>query len=117
MTGRDIKLYLKDILEAIEAIERFVQDMNFEQFKDNDLVSSAVIRKFEVIGEATRHIPQMIRKKYPDIPWKTMVGFRDKIIHFYFGIKYDIVWETIKSKLPELKEKIRRVFEDLEKEK
>ncbi|ODA43906.1 UPF0331 protein [Thermodesulfovibrio sp. N1] len=53
MTGRDIKLYLKDILEAIEAIERFVQDMNFEQFKDNDLVSSAVIRKFEVIGEAT----------------------------------------------------------------
>lgn len=59
----------------------------------------------------------MIRKKYPDIPWKTMVGFRDKIIHFYFGIKYDIVWETIKSKLPELKEKIRRVFEDLEKEK
>ena len=115
MTDRDIRLYLKDILAAIEAIEIFVKDMNFEQFRNNDLVSSAVIRKFEIIGEATRNIPQEIKKKYPDIPWKTMVGFRDKLIHFYFGIKYDIVWETIKSKLPELKEKIKRVLEDLEK--
>jgi len=115
MTDRDIRLYLKDILAAIQAIEKFVKDMNFEQFRNNDLVSSAVIRKFEIIGEATRNIPQEIKKKYPDIPWKTMVGFRDKLIHFYFGIKYDIVWETIKSKLPELKEKIKRVLEDLEK--
>jgi len=117
MTDRDIKLYLKDILKAMEAIEKFVKDMNFEEFRNNDLVSSAVIRKFEIIGEATRNIPQTIRKKYQDIPWKTMVGFRDKLIHFYFGIRYDIVWETIKSKLPELKEKIKKVFEDLEKEK
>jgi len=115
MTDRNIKLYLKDILEAIEAIERFVENMNFEEFRNNDLVSSAVIRKFEIIGEATRNIPQEIRKKYPDIPWKTMVGFRDKLIHFYFGIKYELVWETIKSKLPELKEKIKKVLEDLEK--
>jgi len=117
MTDRDIKLYLKDILEAMEAVEKYVKDMNFEEFRNNDLVSSAVIRKFEIIGEATRHIPQTIRKKYQDIPWKTMVGFRDKLIHFYFGIKYDIVWETIKSRLPELKEKIKKVLEDLEKEK
>ena len=117
MTERNIKLYLKDILDAIEAIEKFVKGMTFEEFRNNDLVSSAVIRKFEIIGEATRNIPQMIRKKYSDIPWKTIVGFRDKLIHFYFGIKYDIVWETIKSKLPDLKEKIRKVLEDLEKEK
>jgi len=67
MTNRDIKLYLKDILEAMETVEKFVEDMNFEQFKNNDLVSSAVIRKFEIIGEATRNIPQEIKKKYPDI--------------------------------------------------
>jgi uncharacterized protein with HEPN domain len=114
MTNRDIKLYLKDILEAMETVEKFVVDMNFGQFKNNDLVSSVVIRKFEIIGEATRNIPQEIKKKYPDIPWKTMVGFRDKLIHFYFGIKYDIVWETIKSKLPELKEKIKKILEQLE---
>jgi uncharacterized protein with HEPN domain len=88
---RDIKLYLKDILEAMEAIEKFVKNMNFDEFRNNDLVSSAVIRKFEIIGEATRNIPQEIRKKYPDIPWRTMVGFRDKLIHFYFGIKYELV--------------------------
>jgi len=114
---RDIKLYLKDILEAMEAIEKFVKNMNFDEFRNNDLVSSAVIRKFEIIGEATRNIPQEIRKKYPDIPWRTIVGFRDKLIHFYFGIKYELVWETIKSKIPKLKEGIKKVIEDIEKEK
>ena len=114
MSGRNIKLYLRDILQAIEAIEVFVKDMDFEGFKDSDLVSSAVIRKFEIIGETTRNIPQEIRKRYPDIPWRTMVGFRDKLIHFYFGIKHELVWETIKSRLPELKEKIKKVLMDLE---
>ena len=115
MTDRNIRLYLKDILESTEAIEKFVKDIDFDEFKKNDIVSSAVIRKFEIIGEATRNIPQEVRKKYPDIPWKTMVGFRDKLIHFYFGIKYDIVWETIKSKIPELKRHIKKVLKDLEK--
>jgi len=89
----------------MEAIERFVENMSFEEFRNNDLVSSAVIRKFEIIGEAARNIPQEIRRKYPDIPWEIMVGFRDKLIHFYFGVKYDLIWKTIKSKLPELKYK------------
>ena len=78
-------------------------------------VSSAVFRKFEIIGESTRNIPQEIRKKYTDIPWKTMVGFRDKLIHFFFGVKFELVWETIKSKLRELQKKIKKVLEDLEK--
>lgn len=114
MNRRDIKLYLKDILKAMESIEDFVKGMNYEEFKNNDLVSSAVIRKFEIIGEAIKNIPQEIKKNYPDIPWKTMAGFRDKLIHFYFGIKYEIVWETIKSKIPELKERIKNVIEYLE---
>jgi len=115
MSERDITLYLKDILQAIDSIEKFVKDMNFEEFKNNDLVSSAVIRKFEIIGEASRNIPKEIRKKYPDIPWKTMIGFRDKLIHFYFGIKYELVWKAIKVNLPELKEKIKKIYEDLKK--
>jgi len=63
MTHRDIKLYLQDILEAIGSIEKFVKGMNFEEFKNNDLVSSAVIRKFEIIGKAARNIPQEIKEK------------------------------------------------------
>ncbi|MGC8767441.1 MAG: DUF86 domain-containing protein [Brevinematia bacterium] len=113
MNKRNVEIYLKDIIQAMEAIENFVKGMDYEEFRNNDLVSSAVIRKFEIIGEATKNIPQELRKKYPDIPWKTMAGFRDKLIHFYFGIKYEIVWDTIKLNLPELKEKLRKIIEDL----
>ena len=111
---RNIKIYLKDIIVAIEAIEKFVKDLDFAEIKNNDLISSEVIRKFELIGEAAKNIPKEITEKYPEIPWKVLVAFRDKLIHFYFGIKYDIVWETIKSKLPELKENIKRIMEGFE---
>ena len=71
---RDLKLYVKDILDSILAIEKFVEGMDFEEFREDDKTSSAVIRKFEIIGEATKHIPDEIRQKYPDIPWKEMAG-------------------------------------------
>jgi len=114
MSKRNIKLYVEDVLEAIKVIEKFVEGMDFESFKEDDKTSSAVIRKFEIIGEATKNIPQSIKEKYPHIPWKEMAGFRDKLIHFYFGIKYDIVWDTIKLRLPELKKNIKKVLKDLE---
>ena len=88
---RDTKIYLQDILEAMEAIEKFVIDFDLEGLKNSDMVSSAVIRKFEVIGEATKNIPEDITKKYPEVSWKKMAGMRDRLIHFYFGIKYDLV--------------------------
>ncbi|GIW47701.1 MAG: DUF86 domain-containing protein [Deltaproteobacteria bacterium] len=114
---RDVRLYVKDILEAILSIERFVEGMDFEEFREDDKTSSAVIRKFEIIGEAAKHIPEDLRQKYPDIPWKEMAGFRDKLIHFYFGIKYELVWNTIKMELPELKTKIEKVLSELEENK
>lgn len=117
MSKRDTSLYVKDILNCIEAIEDFVGDMDFESFRRDDKTSSAVIRKFEIIGEAARNIPKIIRQKYPDIQWKEAIGFRDKLIHFYFGIKYDIVWDTIKSRLPHLKTQIQKVLEELKVEK
>lgn len=112
---RDISLYVNDILDAILAIERFVEGMNFEEFKRDDKTSSAVIRKFEIIGEATKHIPDEIKQRCPDIPWKEMAGFRDKLIHFYFGIKHELVWNTIKMELPELRDKIEKVLKELGK--
>jgi len=110
---RDVIIYLKDILEAINAIENFVNDIDFEKFKLDDKTSSAVIRKFEIIGEATKNIPKSIKQKYPDIPWKEMAGFRDKLIHFYFGIKYEIVWDTIKLKLPDLKQRLTKIIKEI----
>lgn len=112
---RDVNLYVKDILEAMESIEKFVEDMTFEDFKSDDKTSSAVIRKFEIIGEATKNIPESIKRKYPDIPWKEMASFRDKLIHLYFGIKYEIVWDTIKIEMPKLKPKIKEILSNIQR--
>ncbi len=111
---RHYSLFVKDILDCINKIQEFIGDMDYKQFKENDLVNSAVIRKLEIIGEASKNIPDFIREKYPEIPWKDMARMRDKIIHFYFGVDYEIVWKVIKERLPELKEKIERVFEEIQ---
>jgi uncharacterized protein with HEPN domain len=109
---RDYKVYLKDILAAVESIEAFVQGMSFEEFRSDDKTTSAVIRKFEIIGEATKQIPDSIRRQYPDIPWKDMAGMRDRLIHFYFGVDYHLVWAAIKERLPRLKEEMQKVQKD-----
>ncbi len=106
---RDIRLYLKDIINAMEVIETFVEGMSFEDFIKDDKTVSAVIMKFEIIGEATKGIPDEIRQKYPDVPWKEMSGMRDKLIHFYFGVDYELVWKTIKNRIPQVKPLIQEI--------
>lgn len=107
---RDISLYLQDIIGAMLAIEKFVKGMSFNKFKKDDKTSSAVISKFEIIGEAAKQIPEEIRNKYPLIPWKEMAGMRDRLIHFYFGINYDLVWHTIKDVIPQVKPAIQEIL-------
>ena len=106
---RDYRLYLKDILTAIERIEVFVENMDLEAFKADDKTTSAVIRKLEIIGEAVKGIPEKIRQSHPQVPWKEMAGMRDKLIHFYFGVDYELVWVTIKRRLPEVKQWIKEI--------
>ena len=110
---RDISLYLQDIIGAMLAIEQFVEGISFDEFKTDDKTSSAVIRKFEIIGEAAKQIPEEIRNKYPLIPWKEMAGMRDRLIHFYFGIKYELVWHTIKDVIPQMKPAIQEILKSL----
>ncbi len=110
---RDYRLYLDDILEAIDKIEKYTEGLSFEQFRTDDKTIDAVIRNFAVIGEAAKQMPAKVRNTYaPDIPWKEMAGMRDKLVHEYFGIRHDIMWETIEVKLPQIKVLIGELLKD-----
>lgn len=113
---RDCQLFIKDIIAAMNSIEEFVGDMTLEGLKADEKTSSAVIRKFEIIGEASKHIPPEIRGKHKDIQWKSMAGMRDRLIHAYFGIDYNLVWPAIKSEIPSLKPKLKKMLSDMEQE-
>ena len=106
---RDYRLYIEDILDCIEKIYQFMDELNFDQFVKDDKTSSAVTRKLEIIGEATKNIPVDIRRKYKELPWSDMARMRDKIIHAYFGINYEIIWKVVKERLPEIEPVIRQI--------
>ena len=89
MSKRDIKAFLWDILKSIEKIEKWTEDVDYEEFVKNELLQDAIIRNLEIIGEACRYIPEDIREKHPQIPWRRIVGFRNILIHKYFGIDYE----------------------------
>ncbi|MBM4240433.1 MAG: DUF86 domain-containing protein [Euryarchaeota archaeon] len=107
---RDYKLFLIDIISAMDSIELFIEDMTFRELKEDDKTSSAVIRKFEIIGEATKHLPEVLIEKHPEIPWKSMSGMRDRLIHAYFGVDYKLVWDAIKIEIPKLKPKLQKIL-------
>ena len=91
MKKRDHKEYLDDIITSINDINQFIGNMSFDEFVNDKKTFNAVIRSIEIIGEATKNIPDDITKKYKNIPWKKMAGMRDKMIHGYFGIDNEIV--------------------------
>ncbi len=109
---RDHRLYIKDIVAAMESIEEFIAGMDLPGFRVDDKTASAVIRKLEVIGEAVKHVPEDVRQGYPQVPWKEMAGMRDKLIHFYFGVDYSLVWRTITERVPKVKKDLQAILEE-----
>lgn len=106
MSEKSTKLYLDDILSSIIKIEEYTKGLSYENFKNDSKTIDAVIRNLEIIGEAAGKIPESFIDMYKDIPWREMVSMRNKVIHEYFGVDIDILWQTISEDLPKLKEQI-----------
>ena len=104
--------YLQDINKAISDIETFVADCDYDYFCEDIKTNYAVVRALEVIGEATKLLPESLKKKYPSIPWKDMAGMRDILIHQYFGVDPFTIWETIQNDLPPVKLVIETMIKD-----
>ncbi len=108
-------MYLEDILEAIDKITEYIEGYGFENFKKDYKTVDAVIRNFEIIGEAAKNLTPELKIQYPQVPWTEMYLLRNKISHEYFGIDYEIIWDVAKNYLPENKNQILQII-DVERE-
>ena len=112
MKDKDPIYFLKDIENSLLKIFRYTDDIDFDRFMTNDMLKDAIERNFEIIGEAVKKLPAEFREKYPHIPFRQVAGMRDKLIHDYFGIDYQIIWKTIKDKLPIFYSNIKDIIDD-----
>jgi len=114
-TKRDHTLFVDDILAAISKIEKYTKKTTFDEFSRNEMAVDAVIRNFEVIGEAANKIPREIKAGNPYVEWKEMIGFRNILIHDYFGVDIESLWDTIRKNIPQLKKNIIKLKKSISK--
>ncbi|MDD5738949.1 MAG: DUF86 domain-containing protein [Candidatus Pacebacteria bacterium] len=108
---KDNLVYLQHILDSIEKIEKYLREVSFDTFTQNEMMIGATVRELEIIGEAATNIDKIIKEKYRDAPWSEMIGMRHRLIHEYFGVDIEVVWDTCQNNLPDLKEKISSIVE------
>ncbi len=113
---RNYLLFLEDISQRIERIDSYIDGMDYEAFVQDDKTVSACIREIEVIGEATKQIPKEITEQFDELPWSLMAKMRDKLIHWYFEVDEEIVWNVATLKLPQIKDQIDKIIEKLSKQ-
>ncbi|MEO0107729.1 MAG: DUF86 domain-containing protein [candidate division WOR-3 bacterium] len=109
---RDYKTYLEDIADAAAAIRKFTAGITKDDLVADRKTRDAVVRNLEVIGEAVKKLPEAQRSRYPDVAWRRIAGLRDILIHDYFGIDMDIIWEVIQTKLPVLARRVREMLDE-----
>lgn len=110
--SKDYRVYLEDMLEAITNINNYTASMTLETFCADRRTIDAVVRNLEIIGEATKRIPKDIKAKYYAVEWQKIVGLRNILIHQYFGIDLEIIWDIVRNKLPKFEEQIRNIYKE-----
>ena len=113
MTNHEDLPYLEHIIDAIKDIEESAKNVSKKKFLKNKDIRDSNIRRIEVIGEAAKNISNALKERHKEIEWVKIIGTRDKIIHHYFGVNLDIIWEIIKKDIPKLKQKILKIKKDL----
>ncbi len=111
MSKRDVKLLLADIAEAVNKIVVYTAGMSYADFVADDKTIDAVVRNFEIIGEAANRIPEDYRILHPEIEWRQIIGLHNRVIHEYFGIDYEILWHIIDNYVSELQERVSHILE------
>ncbi|MDP1696019.1 MAG: DUF86 domain-containing protein [archaeon] len=106
---RDYKLYLSDISDCIKQIEEYMKGVSHEEFNKNKLLQDGVVRRFEIIGEASRNIPRALKEKNKQVPWFSMSQFRDLMVHGYFEVSLDRIWGAYKEDIPKIKEALKNI--------
>jgi len=109
MSDRGDAEFLADIKEAIRRIDSYVADLTYDAYLVDTKTQDAVVRNLEIIGEAVKNVSQELKWNYPNIPWKELAGLRDKLIHHYFGVNFDIVWNIITEELPDIYEQLETI--------
>jgi uncharacterized protein with HEPN domain len=111
--SRNWIFYLEDIIESTRKIRRYTQGLTFDQFQSQDVVFDAVVRNLEIIGEAAKHLPPEGRALMPNVDWPKVAGFRDVIVHGYFGLDVHVIWDMVQSKVPDLLLSVEKALQQL----
>ncbi len=113
---KDDSIYLRHIIDAFIQIENYTDGVSHDDFFNNRLLQDAVIRQLEIMGEAARNLSEDLRDKYPQIPWRQMIGLRNRMIHAYFNVNLQIIWEIVQGDLPDLKREMKCILNNISKE-
>ena len=107
---KDARIFLEHIEESIDFVLEYSKGLSFSRFEKDSKIQDAILRRIEIIGEAVKKLPVEITLKYPEVRWSQIAGMRDKLIHQYFGIDLEIVWNVVREDIPELKRKIKKII-------